>query len=712
MMGRFSTAPVSLCVAFFGAGWADAEPACTDVPFRQARAVICRNEIDLTQYELRGVQADRDGRVLVNTNRGLLKAFDGRLVQYREMAGLENRDHLDLELHRGKFVFLTDKMLLPLHRAGAEYLDNAISHYTRVAFAPDRCLLLSPATVAEARAGKTKSQPNPGYREVLFDPAGNDFVLFATDRLARYDGGRLVALPAPPAAIRGVAADARGRLQVATSDGLFEIAEGSVRADPAPLPVRDLTAIAKDSTGRLWVGSARGVVGIEADGSRRYYAGRRWLPDDRVVDLAAGPDDNLHVLTRGGLSSLIFDRTTLADKAEVLLRNLRRHHIRYGLVSDARLIDGDYATLRMYDSDNDGLWSAMYLASEAYRWAVTRRPDAYENVMDGLDALERLVTISGIPGFQARTFELEGFKVSDPERWRTRPGHDFEWKGHTSSDEIVGTMFFYSVFDETVAKEDPALHKRVGSIVASIVDHILDHRLYLVDVDGRPTLWGRWNPEYVNTNEVGGDRRLNSIEILSFLQLAHALTGAPRYREAFEELVNRHGYADNVVHHLPDPMGEWNHSDDELYWLSYYNLLRHCFDERLKPVFLQSANEHAKATARKHNPVWNFIYGHATGRPIDPEPCVSVLREFPLDQRRWAMRNSHRLDIRIDRRPRCEPESATLLSPAERSVSKWNGNEMALDGGGDPNEVESGAEYLLPYWMGRYAGYISPPRHD
>jgi hypothetical protein len=228
-------------------------------------------------------------------------------------------------------------------------------------------------------------------------------------------------------------------------------------------------------------------------------------------------------------------------------------------------------------------------------------------------------------------------------------------------------------------------------------------------VDGKPTRWGRWNPEYVNTALVGGDRRLNSIEILSFLQLAYALTGSPKYKDAFYDLVRKHGYAENTVHYLPDPMGEWNHSDDELYWLSYYNLAKHCFDEQLKPTFLKSAAEHVKATARKRNPLWNFIYGGVTGRAIDLDGSVFILCEFPLDVRCWRMRNSHRQDIQMSRRPFCEPESVAVLSPAERRMSKWNGNEMALDGGGDGNEAESGAEYLLPYWMGRHYKYVSAP---
>ncbi len=685
-----------------------AAPVAEDRPFRQKRAVVYRNEVDLQGCQLRTVRVDRDGKVLINTDKGLLKGYDGRLLVYRELAGLAKLDHFDLELLGGKFVFLTNKMLLPLHGAGVDYLDNTQNRCTRVAAAgPGHYLLLSSERIIERRGAEAHEQPNDGFSDVLFDHHSESFVCHGPHRLARLRGGVLTPLPAPPATITGVAAVTKDQLAVATDQGLFAVTPESATALPRPLPWPELTCVACDREGRLWMGSNRGAFSLDAAGHVNYYAGRRWLPDDRVIDIHADAGGDAYVLTAGGLSRLEFPLMTLADKAAVHLRSARRNHIRYGFISDCELIGGDEATAFLHDNDNDGLWSAMYLAAESFRYAVTEAVDARENARDGFDAMERLVTITGIPGFEARAIELDGFKVSDPACWRTRPQRDFEWKGTTSSDEIVGSLFFHSIFYDTVAKDDPALRRRVSSLVASIVDHILDHDLYLVDIDGRPTRWGRWNPEYVNTVRIGGDRRLNSVEILSFLQLAWHVTRHEKYKQAFYRLVRDHGYAENTVKYLPDPMGDWNHSDDELYWLSYYNLLKHCFDDDLRKMFLQSAREHIETCRRKKNPLWNFIFGAVTGDPFDLEGSVWTLREYPLDNRNWRMQNSHRKDIQLDRRYATGPETDPVLSPAERPIHKWNTSEMVPDGGGDGNSPESGAEYLLPYWMGRYYGFIS-----
>jgi hypothetical protein len=355
----------------------------------------------------------------------------------------------------------------------------------------------------------------------------------------------------------------------------------------------------------------------------------------------------------------------------------------------------------------------MYLAAEAFRYAATKSEDALANAMDAFDALERLESINSLGGFQARSFELNGFKVSDPDRWRTRPAKDWEWKGHTSSDEIVGTFFAHAAVYETLGKDFPEVKRRVADLVGKIMDHIVDHELYLIDVDGKPTQWGRWNPEYVNTLRVGGDRRLNSIEILSFLQFAYAATGRDKFKDEFYRLVNKFGYAKNTIKYLPNPANPWwNHSDDELYWLSYYNLLKFCFDDSLRRTFLQSIGRHYEVTKRKKNPVWNQIYGAVTGQGFDLDGPMFILREFPMDLRTWAMQNSHRKDIKVItrsfRRWRLH-EAETVLPPDERRMQKWNGNEMNVDGGGSGESRESGAEFLLPYWMGRYYGFISPP---
>ena len=61
--------------------------------------------------------------------------------------------------------------------------------------------------------------------------------------------------------------------------------------------------------------------------------------------------------------------------------------------------------------------------------------------------------------------------------------------------------------------------------------HIIENDYYFIDLDGKPTLWGRWNPEYVNWYPLHvSDRKLNSAHLIAGLQLAYHLTGKEIYK--------------------------------------------------------------------------------------------------------------------------------------------------------------------------------------
>jgi hypothetical protein len=700
-----------------------------DQPFWQDSAIHYRPEVKLDDYQLRSIRADRDGNVCVNTQKGLLKAIDGRLVPDRSYRGLEGRDILDLEVFAGKFAVLTDQFFVPLTGGGKEYLKNGDQGFDRfVMIGPTQITFITrrPNDPANQRAVEPTyngterqliSYPTHGIGidEMKFDPLGGMTVAWSGPKLHHYLGkGEFKTFPSLPHPITDVAVLEAGSMLVGTTQGLYSVNEKEVVRWPKAIPVESITRVAADPTRPwIWIGTTDGLFRQTADGRNHYYEGPRWLPDNHVIDFTFDRQGDVFVLTKKGVSQIHFQQMTLEEKANRILSYLRQHHIRFGLVSDLQVPEGDYAKAQMHDSDNDGLWSSMYLASEAYRLVVTKAEDAAANLNDGFDAIERLVTITPIPGFQARSFELHGFHVSDPQAWRTRKEQDFEWKGTTSSDELVGTIFFYSVVYDLIGKENKELRQRIAKLVGSIVGHIVDHNLYYVDADGKPTRWGFWNPANLNTPIALHDRRLNSIEILAFLQLAYDLTKEEKFKATYDELVDKHGYANNTVRHLPDPLGPWNHSDDELYWLSYYVLLSYPIRESLSATFLQSAEEQYTANKRKRNPLWTTIYAGRTGRTderADIDGIAFWLREFPMDRRTWRTRNSHRQDITIQRRPFVPPEADPVLPPDERYVHKWNTNEMTMDGGGDGNAAESGAEYLLPYWMGRYFKIIDSPK--
>lgn len=492
------------------------------------------------------------------------------------------------------------------------------------------------------------------------------------------------------------------------------LADGDpARADPNRLPCREIRC-SRQIDNVSWFGTARGACALRPDGSVDYYASRRWLLDDDVLDIWPGPDGSILVLSQQGLNIIHFQKTTLAQKAAHFDRLTRQRHIRFGFNSAFEMsTPGDLSTGTLVDQDNDGLWTAMYLAGELFRYAVTKSDDALRNCYESFEAMERLSEITGIPGFPARSFERAGYQVADKSRWHETADGKWAWKGTTSSDEIVGHFFVYAIFAEIAP--DEAWRKRAVALIDAIMDHIVRNTWYLIDLDGQPTQWGRWHPEYVNQfpRQVG-DRKLNSVEIVAFLQTAYHFTGKEIYRQKACELMDKHGYLDNImipVKELGQVAGvdlttEWNHSDDELAFLSYWNLYRYAFTPELREKYRRAIRDHWEIERPEKNPLWNFIYAMTGTADFDLAESIWTLRQLPLDTISWAVQNSHRKDVDFLPANFREQSTKAVLPPDERPMSKYNGNAFRLDGGDGGREEFSGDIYLLPYWMGRHLGVI------
>ncbi len=389
--------------------------------------------------------------------------------------------------------------------------------------------------------------------------------------------------------------------------------------------------------------------------------------------------------------------------------------------------DGDLSTGYLSDSDNDGLWTSMYLGGEVFRYAVTKSKEALQNCRESLDAMERLYDINPVPGFPARSFERSGHikQLSDPERWQHASEKEWDWKSTTSSDEVIGHVFVFSAMAELV--DDADLKKRSVALIDTLMSHILRNDMYLIDFDGKPTQWGRWNPEYVNSFPVVvGDRKLNSSNIVAMLQTAYHFTKKEKYKKKAFELMNKHGYFENLMRPIkiigsaPQGTGDlsellsdgWNHSDDEMYYMGYWGLYRYAFNDTLKRHYKKAIIDHWEAERPEREGLWNIMTA-LTGTPnFDLNEAVWYLKEHPMDLIEWNIANSHREDIEQLAPNFRKQTTKEVLPPDERPVQRHNANMFTLDRnkGNGNGEKSAGDIWLLPYWMGRYLGVISAPK--
>ena len=563
---------------------------------------------------------------------------------------------------------------------------------------------------------------------------------------------------------RSVTVDSKNRLWFASPQGVgvLDRKEWSLYEGQDGLPYNDFTKMAAGKNGDVWFGTKKGAIHFDGK-TWEYRQGKRWLPDDHVNDISVAKDGSVWIATDKGLSHIYKEKMTLAEKAKFYEDEIDLYHRRtpYEFVLGVSLpAPGDKTNVRKHDSDNDGLWTGMYGAAECFAYAATKDPKAKERAKKAFEALKFLgdvtqnTPISPPPGFVARTIlptsghnpndgrlkrdqhkhdnQDKLWKVYEP-RWPKSKDGKWYYKTDTSSDELDGHYFLYGLYYDLVAdtEEEKA---RIRAHVKKLTDHLIYHDFQLVDHDGKPTRWSRFNPYELNHNKDWFvERGLNSLSMLSYLAVTEHVTGDNRYGEIADMLIEDHGYAQNMTDmKFNRGIGTGNHSDDEMAFMSYYHLINYETDPELKSRYAFSMYMNWMLEAPELNPFFNFAFRAATADQdftdpwgtydLDPhdewlDESMETLVRFPLDRFNWRHTNSHRTDIqklhpwnrtfdREDNSGKGYRVNGKVFPIDEMHVNHWNHDPWDLDTGGNGAELSTGTVFLLPYYMGLYHGFI------
>jgi two component regulator with propeller domain len=502
-----------------------------------------------------------------------------------------------------------------------------------------------------------------------------------------------------------------------------------------PVPWEPVTVAQRDRQGRLWIGTAGGAARWTGDRWRCYHS-RRWLPNDHVTSLAFGADGAVWVGTKGGVARLATEQMTLEEKARRIHDGLRKRHVWRGLVRSSALENpGKIEPYRLPSNDNDGLWTALYVAAESFRYAATGDENAKRNATESMDALLFLEEVTGLPGFIARSYMPAGQGSQYGGTWYRSADGKWDWKADTSSDELDGHNMAWAIYYDLVA--DEAYRRRIAGTVDRVMARLIKDGYYWIGPDGKPTRWGVWAPERLNLDPTWlAERGLNSLEILSFLKVAYHVTGKEKFQQAYEALIRDHAYATNTIRQkFVFPPSIVNHSDDELAFVAYYPILRLASDPDLRKIYLLSVERSWQIERPERAALFNFIYASAFESgfqstedtialvqdllPSDSEGAggfdlpetVAELQDVPLDMISWTVVNSTRKDVpwATHKNRFGRDVSVEALPVSERPLKRWNGDPFELDAGDGGTQEDDGTFFLLPYWMGRYYKFILPP---
>lgn len=526
--------------------------------------------------------------------------------------------------------------------------------------------------------------------------------------------------------VRQVVAGTSGHVWLATDRGAY-LTDGAEWWHPLDqrdgMPYVVLNCLHVTREGDVWGGTDQGAWRLR-NGRWRYFWGKRWLPGNRVLDIASDGEGRVWLATDEGVGVIREVLMTLPEKAAHFEDITQKRHCRDGWIAGCDLlVAGQPEKGHVHDaSDNDGLWTAIYVAAESFRYAVERSDEARRNARRSMNALLDLVRLSGYPGFPARAIIRRGEKVSgyDPDETVRVPGEtDKIWyespthpgvlcKGDTSSDELDGHYFAWYVYHELVA--DEAEKKEIARICRAVTDNLLQHDFTLVGHTGRKTRWGVFGPQWLNEDPLWVEERgLNSLELLAYLKVAHHICGDERFASAYEELIAKHHYLINtLLYRRQTPWYAVNYSDDELAYCVYYPLLRLEQVPERRAILLASLATTWKGLQHEDRAWYNVEYAALTGEPARLDAAVECLQDWPWELVHWSIRNSHRHDVELKPVPGSRGALLTRVLPySELRVMRWNGNPFEPDGGGNGASEDDGGAWLLAYWMGRYHGLIA-----
>ena len=149
--------------------------------------------------------------------------------------------------------------------------------------------------------------------------------------------------------------------------------------------------------GTLWVGTAKGYALFDVHGSKfiGYHNGPRWLPGSTVLALV-GSGRGVVAVTDKGVAVVYPEEWTLEKKAGHYQSMLSRHMRFPGLVADCPLTNFTPSSCTPGPTDNDGLWTSWLVASEAFRYHVTKDPVAKSNAWSLFSGLQFLVNVSDV----------------------------------------------------------------------------------------------------------------------------------------------------------------------------------------------------------------------------------------------------------------------------------------------------------------------------
>lgn len=311
------------------------------------------------------------------------------------------------------------------------------------------------------------------------------------------------------------------------------------------------------------------------------------------------------------------------------------------------------------------------------------------------------------------------------------------WLDNVSQDEYAGHMLALSLVELLV--EDEAARAVARDLLEKVGAHLLDNHMAFVDWDGRQVEHGKFWP-FAFDNFPG----YNAVLGMSYIKAAAVASGRADLQAHYDDcLLQRSGprdcieqpfarpepYTDvlNQMGLYPDTAGckaNWNNFG--MAWTAMFTLIWMERDPALRAQLQQTFTDQfwRRGSARdmegQHNTAWAMMYAAmmAAGPGRDEraadaiEDALCGLRQFP-ESKAGVSQSLGEDELPTDEA--CESRFAgrfltTDPAPVWRRCMRnflwWANPYRHQQCEPNPRFVDPPADYLLPYWMARYFGWL------
>jgi hypothetical protein len=449
----------------------------------------------------------------------------------------------------------------------------------------------------------------------------------------------------------------------------------------------------------------------------------------------------------------------LLEKSEGFVARLLEAHVPSGL---HLALEADGCHSNYGDSC---CWTSTAMGGLAFRAAVLDTDAAAEKVSILLEGLRTLRLITGVPGLPGRAYEHRENIDGACGQWHIDPagnGDHHEGTGEyatyrywteTSRDQFTGNIWGHTIVHEVLPLY-PDLRALAAENIVAMAAHVWDNEMKIVDKDGKVTNYGTMSGygfDGLDPYELGTmlDNGMNAIMLLNWFQLASQLAEDEETRRAFAKRLNdliadrrnpaegrdfENSYLDllekNYAYSAYPPGAADYYTDTSWYnvhmgFSTFFHLVRRAEDPELRRRTLEAfrtvlwddagpmASGCEKPTMRRARREWNPHYSWqylAALGDRDAEAvfeCLSMLMWFVDPPRRdYLVENPLGVET-VPGHPdfACEAVPIHLRPPSSNYI--WHREPYRHTGGMDtPGREDGGSDGYVPYWMGRYFGFV------